>query len=123
MSMEISRNDLEPASARKPWLEVIPAFEVQHGLDVGGPAQRIVAFALLEPLARLGNHLQSPIDVAPRLVPKSQDVAHHPLAPQRGPSPPCEPPPRQFPASHSAIPPGTHHPRPHFTPTPHPPLP
>src|SRR6266851_4271207 len=81
MSMEFSLNKLESARARKPRVEVTPTFEVQHGLDVGGPGQRIVAFALLEPLARLGNHLQSPIDVATRRVSKTQDVAHHALAP------------------------------------------
>src|ERR1700692_4451412 len=84
MSMEFSLSELESACARKPRVEVTPTFEVQHGLDVGGPGQRIVAFALLEPLARLVDHLQSSADVAPRLVSKSQDVAHHALAPQCG---------------------------------------
>src|SRR5580692_5882733 len=103
MSMEFSLNELESARARKPRVEIIPAFQVQHGLEVGGPAQRIVAFALLQPPARLGNDLQSPIDVAPRLVSKTQDVAHHALAPQRRLRPACEPRRRQFAASHSVI--------------------
>src|ERR1700733_4308823 len=103
MSMESSLNELEAASAPKPRVEVTPAFEVQHGLEVGGPAQRIVTFALLEPLAGLGNHLQSPLDVASRLVSKTENVAHHALTPQRRLRPTCEPRCRQFAASHSII--------------------
>src|ERR1700678_807429 len=83
MSMEFSLDELETTRARKSRVEVTPPFEVQHGLEVGGPAQGIVAFALLEPLAGLGNHLQSPLDVASRLMSKTEDVAHHAPAPQR----------------------------------------
>src|SRR3984957_7575739 len=114
MSMEFSLNVLESARARKPRVEVTPTFEVQHSLDVGGPGQRIVAFALLEPLARLGNHLQSLINVAPRLVSKTQDVAHHALTPQRRLWPACEPRRRRFPASRSVIAKGARHGDLHF---------
>src|ERR1700733_9401538 len=81
MAMEFPLNQLESARARKLCVEVTSAFEVQHGLQVGRPAGRIVAFALLEPLAGLCNRLQSPIDMATRLVSKAQDIAHHALAP------------------------------------------
>src|ERR1700677_3227003 len=101
MSVEISTSELESARTRKPRVEVTAAFEVQHGLEVGGPGQRIVAFALLEPPACLGNHLESRIDVAPRLVSKTQDVAHHALARQRRLRPACEPCCRQVATPHS----------------------
>src|SRR5258708_2408930 len=77
MSMESSLNELESARARKPGVEVTPTLEVQHSLDVGGPGQRIVAFALLEPPARLGkakrseehtSELQSPDHLVCRLL-------------------------------------------------------
>ena len=53
--MEFPLNQLESACARKLCVEVTSAFEVQHGLEVGRPARRIVAFALLEPPAGLCN--------------------------------------------------------------------
>src|ERR1700679_644083 len=57
MAMELPLYQFESARARELCVEVTSAFEVQHGLEVGRPARRIVAFALLDPPAGLCNRL------------------------------------------------------------------
>src|SRR5580704_12463957 len=53
MAMEFPLDQVESARTRELCVEVTSAFEVQHSLEVGRPARRIVALALLEPLAGL----------------------------------------------------------------------
>ena len=77
-----------PRPARAHWCRRVSPRDNCRASDAAAPpvrrpSQRVIALALLEPSARFRNDLESSADLARSLVPKGEDVPHHPLAPER----------------------------------------